>query len=825
MKFTKITNSSSNGTLKPYFPGWLKERYNDCFAQISVTTTLKLKNAVKDVARALLGSVPQEIEEWCKRFEMPPQGLDDIKFILGYSNDEGHHQGSIERDEALKAYVNKYPDQWAIVRNALALPRQMGRHASAFVLASKPISDFIPLTTVGGVKVTAYDGTAVENVGGLKLDWLVVNILNDIQGCIALINKDQLPINDNSILLHRSVKNPVDNKYYDIWNLPQDLNVFNDVSQGKTETVFQFNTHGAVRWLKHFNYNRPDGTPAINSIYSMAVFTALDRPGPLNYNVTNPQNGQKHNIMVEYARRIRGLPGSKDILPIFDELLPETNSLIVFQEQLQRIYQNLTGCTGAEAEAFRGNVAKKKKEKVDAAYKFFIEKASIKLGMDNAIAVWQGLVTFAEYGFNCFGADQLILTDSGYKKISEITKEKIASFDGSRVIFEKPKNIWVSGQKEVFEVTLEDDSIILCTEDHLFLNDKDKWVEMKELIKQNEIYVLEKERITCKCGCNITPNTFYIHLHSKRCKLTEEEKKPIIELINLCRKHEYAWLKSEGEEAVFNYKWFVSVYENKTKLTDWAFESPRCINCVRPSAVKRFSEERKGANNPMVKTAPIYDISVIKNECKNQFSRLGTELKGVADVIKEVNKEYPKFMYSLHNMFPNKQRYSHFAAWVLDLTFKEAVSYLRKCRGKFISKGQKGSKTFSKIASALASKLNSGWRISKGHKQLYELVIQYDPNSTIEYRIEFNNRSYSYDIYSLKYNALIEMHGDFWHKPPNDKTTHPTIISKINHNLKNDIVKSNIAIELNFNFWVFWESQSEYWIEQLMDKINETAKN
>jgi DNA polymerase III alpha subunit len=401
MKFTKITNSSDNGTLKPYFQGWLKERYQDCFAQISVTTTLKLKNAVKDVARALLGSVPVEIEEWCKRFEMPPQGVEDIKFILGYDNDEGHHQGSIERDEALKAYVNKYPDQWNIVKNALALPRQMGKHASAFVLASKPISDFIPLTTVGDVKVTAFSGPEVEAVGGLKLDWLVVNALNDIQGCLSLLNKGSTTNNNKGIPTHRCVKNPVDNEYYDIWDLPQNFAVFEDVSKGKTETVFQFNTHGAVRWLKNFDYKRPDGTPGINSVESMAVFTALDRPGPLNYYVTNPENSnQKHNIMVEYARRIRGLPGSKDILPIFDELLPETNSLIVFQEQLQKIYQNLTGCTGPEAEEFRGNVAKRKKEKVDAAYKFFTEKASVKLGVENANAVWQGLVTFAEYGFN-----------------------------------------------------------------------------------------------------------------------------------------------------------------------------------------------------------------------------------------------------------------------------------------------------------------------------------------------------------------------------------------------------------------------------------------
>lgn len=406
MKFTKITRSSAEGTLEPKFSGWLQERFGECFAQISVVSTLRLKNAVKDVARGLLGYVPPEIEGWCKSFEMPPQGLEDVKFIMGYDNDEGHHQGSIERDQALIAYINAYPRHWEIVRNALALPRQKGRHASAFVLASEPISNFIPVTTVSGVKVTDFTGPEVEAVGGLKFDWLVVNALNDLQVCLGLIkdkNGQQLVdqiIDGKKVPAHRQVFDPVSSRLVDVWNLPADYGVFDDVSNGHTETVFQFNTNSAIQWLRYFNYKRPDGTPGINSIQAMAIFTALDRPGPLDYEVVNPSDGTKHNIMVEYARRIRGLAGSKDILPIFDQLLPETQGLIVFQEQLQRIYQTLTGCTGAVAEEFRSNVAKKKKEKVDAAYKFFVEQAGNKLGKENAEAVWQGLVTFAQYGFN-----------------------------------------------------------------------------------------------------------------------------------------------------------------------------------------------------------------------------------------------------------------------------------------------------------------------------------------------------------------------------------------------------------------------------------------
>jgi DNA polymerase III alpha subunit len=383
---------------------FLEKRYGDCYSQISVMTNLRLSSAVRDVSRFSLGVVPQDIEILCKQFERPPQGLSDNKFIFGYDNDEGHQQGSIERDKALQTYVNKYPKQWEIVKEALALPRQRGRHASAFVIASKPISDFIPITSVSGVKVTAFTGSEVEAVGGLKMDWLVVSCLNDIQDCLRLIKEDRKTdsiINGRKVPAYRLVLDPISKKSFDIWDLPKDERVFNDISTGKTETVFQFNTPSATQWLKNFNHSRPDGTPAINSIGAMAVFTALDRPGPLDYLVSNPDApGQKHNVLVEYSRRIRGLAGSKDILPIFDKMLPETNSLMVFQEDLQKVYKELTGCTGSEGEEFRSNIAKKKKEKVDAAQKFFMEKVGPKLGEVEAGQVWQSLAAFGQYGFN-----------------------------------------------------------------------------------------------------------------------------------------------------------------------------------------------------------------------------------------------------------------------------------------------------------------------------------------------------------------------------------------------------------------------------------------
>lgn len=394
--------------------GWLHERFGDHVAQISVDTTLKLKSAVKDVSRAMRGHVPPELEIWTKKFIMPPQGVNDIDHVLGYDADEGHVQGSIEYDEVLQDYVRKYPDDWEIVKKSLGLARQKSRHACAYVIANRPIEEFIPLTTVSEVRVTAYTAPSVEAVGGLKMDFLVINSLNDIGDAIQMIQKraglpedafaEDRAINGLRVPGYRVVPIKTGLKglyeYADIWDLPADQAVFADVACGRTETVFQFNTPGAIQWLQHFGNKKPSGNYAIDSIESMAAFTALDRPGPLDIDVSNPDGTGKHNMLVEYARRARGATPSPDVLAVFDQLIPETYGVMVYQEQLQKIYQVLTGCSGADAEEFRSNVAKKKKKLVEAAYTPFIEAASKQIGRESAEAAWQFFITWAKYGFN-----------------------------------------------------------------------------------------------------------------------------------------------------------------------------------------------------------------------------------------------------------------------------------------------------------------------------------------------------------------------------------------------------------------------------------------
>lgn len=434
--------------------GWLKFRFGDHYAHISVDTKLKLRSSVKDVARVLHhGRVPDEIEALTKKFQNAPQGVPDSDFVFGYKNADGSWvEGSLETDSALRTYIEHYPKEWDIVKQCLGLTRQKAPHACGFVIANEPVQNFIPMTSVGDEPVTQYTAAWVEAAGGLKMDFLGLNSLDDIADCIKLIHesnahnsachledcpvrhgasvdcvvghecnlnlcsKHQFPITEpvmidgEKVLPHEVV--PFQGKLYSIWKLPEDQAVFRDFCEGRTETVFQFNTPGALGWLENFDRVKKveNGVTykALSSIEDLAAFTALDRPGPLDYYVET-MSGDRHNMLVEYAIRASGGVRTGN-LPILDKLLPETYGVIVYQEQLQRIFQHIGNTSAEAADDFRVHISKKMPKEVAEDKLVFMAGAVPMLGEEDANRLWESMETFARYGFNKSHAVSYVIT-------------------------------------------------------------------------------------------------------------------------------------------------------------------------------------------------------------------------------------------------------------------------------------------------------------------------------------------------------------------------------------------------------------------------------
>lgn len=388
--------------------GWLFKNFGNHAAAITTKTGLRLKSSIKDVFRSSYGNVPFHIDALTRKLPDPPQGITDEDFVFGYTSEDGKEvKGLIEENEELKNFSIQYAAEWDVVVKAIGLARSWSRHASAYVVSDIPVQDFLPTYEVSGYRTTQYDMGGVEAHGGLKVDFLGLKTLKWISGAINLIQKrhggglvtEDRVIDGIKVLPQEQVF--FEDGWFNVWRLPEDQKVYVDICEGRGETVFQVDTKSALKWMKEFNHWKDEsrGMKSISCIEDLANFISLNRPGPLDAYVTDPSNGKRHNMLQEYARRAYGEKPVGEI-PALTKLLPKEYGVLVTQEGLERVYKELTGCSGAEATEFRSNIAKKKMEKVNAAYPFFMERATPKMGEATAKAVWEQLVTFGQYGFN-----------------------------------------------------------------------------------------------------------------------------------------------------------------------------------------------------------------------------------------------------------------------------------------------------------------------------------------------------------------------------------------------------------------------------------------
>ncbi len=403
--------------------GWLMERFKGHVARISTNGTLRLRSTVQDVGRVLHGEVTPEVFNITKKFPKPPQGIKDYDFVFGYKDADGNPiPGAIETDENLKKYVNGWgaqkafpddpnsPTEWEVVVKALGLTKSKGQHACAFVMTNEPIADFIPTMMLpDGTRVTEYinsaEDPAVEDAGGVKMDFLQLKTLRDIQGALKLVQeragytpKDEVinGVRVPGIRIVPFVREDGVMELYDVWDLPEDQRVFRDICRGDTVTVFQFGTPGARQWMENF-YNRMTGEHALRSIEHIAAFTALDRPGPLDYSV---EEGEvKRNMLEEFAARARG-ERPIGAMQVLMDTLPETHGVITYQEQLQHIFVKVGQTTAEQGDEFRVHVSKKKMEAVLKDKAIFMPGAIKSIGESEANRLWAMLETFGQYGFN-----------------------------------------------------------------------------------------------------------------------------------------------------------------------------------------------------------------------------------------------------------------------------------------------------------------------------------------------------------------------------------------------------------------------------------------
>lgn len=779
---------------------FVKERWGDKFAFLGTGTTFKTKSALKDIDRLLYGSVREETDRICKLIPQSPQGVHEEDFLRGYKDADGNWQeGELHKNMELRAYLENNVQSASMLFKMVGLIRQMGRHAAGVLIADKPIHDFIPVMKISDEITTQLLPKWVEKCGGVKYDLLGLNTLEDIRICLKNIEKRH-------------------NLKLDPWNLPDDPKVW-EAAVKDPETIFQLHTETVRPGLRLM---KP------RSVQEGAILTAVFRPGAMDApSMEDPQVTMDEIFLNRWTGIARTWYIHQDLEPI----LGNTKGVIVFQEQIMEIAHKLGGLSMPETQKLRKAISKKASDDLIVLLNKVQDNLVANRGWTEkqAEAVCDQMKASGKYAFNkahsCIAGNQMIRTNNGgLVSMGELVKtrnaagHKIAymSKDAS-VQFEEPINFFEQGVKDVYEVELEDGSIIRCTADHKFYFDGE-WKSIEDVVPFMSI---GKRRVRCACGKTVTKNTLKEHIQNSKCTLDPSRKSFFIKILNIKTKHEYAWRKADGENAVMDKSWFMDVINGHSNLSDWSMSPPRAKGVPTPKTRARMSIQRAGVNNPLARTKPKYDIQQIKifaEPLKTAFFSLNMSGK---DILKQIEVKYPYFKYNFSIDAPTTGRGRNKDNYLLARLFDVDVDLIIKTkqlyRGRFISSGLLGNENFRSESRDRALRALKTRLPTKPHAMLYKKVLNYDHNAIIEYKVG----NHSYDIYSPKINCLIEMHGHVWHAYGSASHKNPKMMAKVKRNIYNDNIKYHNAIENKYQIAYFWDNCQEIWEAKLAELFKE----
>lgn len=401
----------------------------------------------------------------------------------GSPDTEGPTFGKLlAENEALAEFTNKYPEVVAISKDLVGRVSNMGMHSGAIIISDRNLFGSIPMSKSGSKGFwlsmwTEGRNTQLSKFGFCKWDFLGLKTLEYIFNCAKLIEKnrgisfgenasgwdDIDPI--NNIAGHYFDGNG--NKCYIDLNDPHALALAN---QQKTDAIFQFDTDLAKSNLIH----------GVRNFSDLMLLNAMGHPGPMASIPEAMANRDDEREL--WKARLH-----PDIL----DVLKDTYGVIVYQEQLQAIWQRIAGFTAPEAQEARKAVAKKWTHKLKPIKAKWLDGATRSLGREEASLWWDKMETFGRYAFNkCLGKDTVLKCHvTNIEKTVEEWKSSdslpvLESLDGNKVVLDECIEIHDTGRLEVFEITFDNGETERVTLNHKFLCSDGLYHEVHEIINQ-----------------------------------------------------------------------------------------------------------------------------------------------------------------------------------------------------------------------------------------------------------------------------------------------------------------------------------------------------
>lgn len=325
--------------------------------QIITFGTLQARGVIRDVGRAM---------------EIPYARCDSIAKMIPRDKDITLSL-ALERNKELKELYDGDEVVHELIDYSLkleGLPRHASMHAAGVVISKKAVEEYVPLALgIDDAVTTQFTMTTLEELGLLKMDFLGLRTLTVLQNSLEMIKKNHGV--------------DVDLKKIDY----ADKKVYEFISTGKTDAVFQLESGGMQSFMKRLKPENLEDIIAGISLY---------RPGPMDF-IPKYIEGKNSKGKVSYDT------------PQLISILEPTYGCIVYQEQVMQIVRDLAGYTMGGSDEVRRAMSKKKTHVMEMERKNFIygneEKnitGCIKNGIDEKIAnrIFDEMIDFASYAFN-----------------------------------------------------------------------------------------------------------------------------------------------------------------------------------------------------------------------------------------------------------------------------------------------------------------------------------------------------------------------------------------------------------------------------------------
>lgn len=355
---------------------YVENKYGkDHISHVATFGTMKAKQAIRDVARIhqvplyesdkLAKMIPDR--EWeisvkedgeTKTEKISPTIPNCLKYVSDFS--EAYEKG----DSIIKETIHFAGELEGSIR-------QTGVHACATIIGREDLTNFIPLCTVKDkdapkgseelMLVSQFEGSFIEEVGMLKMDFLGLSTLSIMKECVKNIKRSHgIDLDIDSI--------PIDDK-----------ETFDLFSRGDTIAIFQFESDGMQKHLKDLKPSRFEDLIAMNALY---------RPGPMDF-------------IPSFIARKQGKEAITYDLPPMEDILKDTYGVTVYQEQVMLLSRKLANFTPGEADTLRKAMGKKKLDVLMGLQDKYMEGGKANGHPEDILnKIWEQWIKFASYAFN-----------------------------------------------------------------------------------------------------------------------------------------------------------------------------------------------------------------------------------------------------------------------------------------------------------------------------------------------------------------------------------------------------------------------------------------